>query len=151
MNYYQAREKIDTDGNPTGIYHYTCRNDNRIFPVGYCSDMRTCPVCNGRAWHTTEHCDTCDNKGYVKVAPCLGHATPEEAEAHYREYQLDTSDYSREMMNQQQRCRVCNNWTSRFASLGDGPGRIFVLCDQHCNRESLATLVGLPGIMFGSY
>lgn len=34
MNYYEPRE-IQRDG--TG-WHYTCRNDNRIWAVGYCRD-----------------------------------------------------------------------------------------------------------------
>lgn len=33
MNYYEARKLENGSG-----WHYTCRNDDRIWPVGYCAD-----------------------------------------------------------------------------------------------------------------
>lgn len=36
MNYYGPRELHD-DGEPTGTYHYTRRNDSRVWPLGYCA------------------------------------------------------------------------------------------------------------------
>lgn len=36
MNYYGPRELTD-DGEPTGTYHYTRRNDSRVWPLGYCA------------------------------------------------------------------------------------------------------------------
>jgi hypothetical protein len=38
VNYYQPREHKD------GGWHYTCRNDDRIWPVGYCSDHPAHPT-----------------------------------------------------------------------------------------------------------
>ena len=57
MNYYQPRQ-IQL-GENAGKWHYTCRNDDRIWPVGFCRDG------------------------------CEGHDTSEEAAAHQREYDLD--------------------------------------------------------------
>lgn len=36
MNYYQPRQVLGADGQPGG-WHYTCRNDSRIWPVGDCA------------------------------------------------------------------------------------------------------------------
>lgn len=45
MNYYGAREKYTTndDGElvPSGFYHYTCKNDGRIWAIGDCRDGGT--------------------------------------------------------------------------------------------------------------
>jgi hypothetical protein len=59
VNYYDARELKDADGNGTGRWHYTCAN-RRIgtWAVGYCRDHD-------------------------------GHETPEEARKCFRRYLLD--------------------------------------------------------------
>lgn len=89
------------------LWHYTCQNDNNIWSVGYCGHE------------------------------CDGHATKEEAEAHYRAYVLDTADYERRLLNTQRRCEVCEAWTDRVALSGVGMAESHVLCDAHCNREGL--------------
>lgn len=58
MNYYEARELRDEKGEGTGRWHYTVRNDGRIWPVGYCADG------------------------------CPGHESAEAACEHQREYEL---------------------------------------------------------------
>jgi hypothetical protein len=113
MNYYQARELRTADGKPAGLWHFTCQNDNRIWPVGYCAQG------------------------------CVGHDTPEGAQEHYRQYLLDTARYDGRMSGQQRACRVCGAWTQRFAETEAGTS-LYVLCDEHCNRESLETLVKAP-------
>jgi len=37
VNYYKARELADRDGH-SGGFHFTCRNDDRVWPVGACRD-----------------------------------------------------------------------------------------------------------------
>lgn len=59
MNYYAPREIADPAGNGVGTWRYTVRNDDRIWPVGYCAEQ----MCR--------------------------HATPEEAREHYRQWELD--------------------------------------------------------------
>lgn len=63
MNYYDAREKADAVGKPTGLYHYTAQNDSHIYAVGYCAQ------------------------------DCPGHPTPDEAREHFRLYLLDNARY----------------------------------------------------------
>lgn len=106
MNYYAAREMQDSQGNPSGLWHYTVANDDRVYPVGYCAQE------------------------------CAGHATPEEAQEHYRLYLLDNARYDGVRTNEQKKCAVCGAWTQRFASI-PMVMEIYVLCDDHCNRETL--------------
>ncbi len=87
MNYYQARE-ILKDGEPSGKWHYTVWNDNRIMPVGYCAQG------------------------------CEGHETREGAYEHQTAYLLDhQTRYDGEWAGTQYQCMVCKTWTSKFASV----------------------------------
>lgn len=90
MNYYQAREIKTPDGNPAGLWHFTCQNDSRIWPVGYCA------------------------------VGCPGHDTPEGAQEHYRQYLLDTARYDGVMAQQMRPCQVCGEWTQGFATTEAG-------------------------------
>jgi hypothetical protein len=38
MNYYAPKERTDDDGEPSGIFDYTCQNDGSVWPVGYCAE-----------------------------------------------------------------------------------------------------------------
>jgi hypothetical protein len=68
-----------------------------------------------------------------------GHATAAEACACYHEYQLDHSlQLNRVMSGQMQKCRVCGEWTQRYAQFGEA--RLYILCEKHNNRETVATL-----------
>ena len=82
MNYYDARERKGADGKGTGKWHYTCENDGRIYPVGYCAQG------------------------------CEGHDTPEEACEHYRQYLLnERTRYDGQLHGEQRECAVCGAWT----------------------------------------
>ena len=85
MNYYKARQIASDDS--TERYHFTCRNDDRIWPVGYCAEE------------------------------CPGHDTPEEAAAHYHEYLLDHRLEFEDDPSTQIRCEVCDVWTTGYARL----------------------------------
>lgn len=153
MNYYEAREIQTKEGQPTGLWHYTCKNDGRIWAVGYCSSKELCPDCQGRSgpmWRG-DHCDTCSDLGLVHVPnPCQGHATKEEAEEHYRQWELDKETrYDGKLSGQQLQCQLCQAWTQRFARVGQV--NTYILCDDHCNRESLEPLVPRPGIVMSSW
>jgi hypothetical protein len=87
MNYYDAREKMDAQGNPSGIWHYTAQNDDYVYPVGYCAQ------------------------------DCPGHATPEEAREHYRLYLLDTARYDGVSKDEQRKCEKCGEWTQGYVHI----------------------------------
>lgn len=127
MNYYQPRE-IAKDGKGTGRWHYTCRNDNQIWPVGYCAQG------------------------------CEGHPTPDEARAHQTAYILDHEVRLDETDSDSQRqCEApidggcCGAWTQGRARVGKGIGRQFVLCGAHRTKEIVAALYGSVGDVISSY
>lgn len=127
MNYYQPKELADEAGKPTGVWHYTCTNDHKTWPTGYCAQG------------------------------CTGHATPDEAREHYRQYLLDTADFDGRLgqsstSRTERKCEAdgCDVWTDRFASVGPGRMEMHFLCDQHRNRENLDPLV-IAGDVTSSY
>lgn len=80
MNYYEARQLKDTGG-----WHYTCKNDDRVWPVGYCREHEP---------HATkEEAEDC-YRGYLLD----------------NRLRLDGKD-----ANAQHKCRECGEWTSGLA------------------------------------
>jgi hypothetical protein len=81
MNYYMPRQR-DTDKR----WDYTCKNDNRIWPVGYCA---------GAEGH---------------------HATEEEAYQCYTKWLLENRlSLDRKLSGMQLKCEVCGVYTEKQA------------------------------------
>lgn len=136
MRYYKARQ------NKEGKYHFTCKHNSNIYPVGNCSLWDTCPDCNGHCMLTQAvKCDACSNKGIIsKTNPCPGHDTPEAAVAHYKEYLLDEAWYKGKQ-EPPQPCEICKEITDGIATCGEGKSQFHVLCDKHRTREYLAQVM----------
>lgn len=142
MNYYKARQR-QSDLK----WDYTCQNDDRVCPVGYCHKYKE--------WTQEEM------KRFGLVSSDLeksakdkdkyhthGHDTQEEAEACYREFLLDQElSLNHKDTNTQRKCEVCGEWTQGLAYLDM---RVFNLCDKHMNRESVATLFKEVGEIWSS-
>ena len=151
MNYYDARELRDENGQGTGRWHYTCKNDDQVCPVGYCSPWERCPECKGEFLPGKlggAHCEHCKDTRLVrKKEPCPGHATPEEACEHQRQYELDHAKFHPETEEIRKRatalfrCEVCGHFTCGYADCG--VARVYMLCNEHCNREALDGLVSV--------
>lgn len=151
MNYYQARELRDGDGKGIGLWHYTCMNDGRIWPVGNCSPWVECDHCKASGlepamsdapYNELPKCRVCNGQRCVRKAdPCPGHATPEEACEHQKEYFLDHAQYDHIMADEQRKCEVCGAWTQRVVTWGHGQMSSATLCDAHANREELAKII----------
>ena len=75
----------------TKLWHYTCRNDDSIWPVGYCSNN------------------------------CPGHATAEEAQEHYKQYLLDERVYISTNDDTMRKCKECGEWTSDMLMVDGWP------------------------------
>ncbi|MDI6872605.1 MAG: hypothetical protein QME79_14880 [Bacillota bacterium] len=116
-------------------------NDGKVSPVGYCSPWELCPDCGGvRLLPNREPCQRCGDTGLVRREnPCPGHATPEEARAHYKEYLLDYARYDGTIARAKYPCEVCGEYTDRFAQTYHGG--LHILCDAHRNREGLAQVL----------
>jgi hypothetical protein len=114
MNYLQARRLAS--GPLKGKWHFTVRNDDQIWPIGYCRHE------------------------------CPGHDTSVEAEKHYYDYQIDTAVFRRFTLDERlkEECEFpeCNNFTQMVAQLGGGfEGRHITLCNRHQNRAGLKIAV----------
>lgn len=148
MNYYQARQRTD------GRWDFTCMNDGQIHPVGYCHAYRpwTAEVVR---WHADpEHAEEEAARLEAEQAPFRekyhadGHATAEEADRCWYEYELDdlrpvTYDGA------QYPCAVCGAWTQQGLRSRHETSR--VLCADHANREGFAQAKPFhPGIRIAS-
>ncbi len=130
MNHYKARQRKD------GRWDYTCANDGKAWPVGYCHEYRE-PDPEDWIWkmHPDDAQRVRDNKD--KYHGC-GHATEEEAQACYKKYLLENElSLNRKSSNAQYKCKVCGEWTQLFAEVD---WHIFNLCEKHQNLESVEPL-----------
>jgi hypothetical protein len=127
MNYYQARQR-----NTSLRWDFTCKNDKRIWPVGYCSGKS-----DGGPYDNKYHDD--------------GHASAEEASECYRQYLLDNrlvfdeGEGSRTMRV----CQYpgCDEFTSGMAEI---EFCVFYLCDSHRTREIVESMFEAPGQIVSS-
>ena len=121
---YYQARELLKDGKGTGLWHYTCMNDSAVWPVGNCA--------NG----------------------CPGHATPEEACEHQRQYLMDKAVYRGPKQEPwpKHKCALetCN---SEATHLIDIPGtmRHWDVCAEHANRDALASLMPSVGESISSY
>lgn len=143
MNYEEARQ-IDphADRPDAGKWRYTNRNDDRIYPIGYCSPFVPCLDCDG--WpQVPGHpvCGTCDGRGQVESEhPCPGHDTREGAERHYYEWEADhlremTFAPERDVVDGRRKCAVCGAPSLKTLAVEGDMMTDFVLCDEHRHRE----------------
>lgn len=145
MNHYKARE-LREGGHGTGKWHYTCMNNDHIYPVGYCSPWDTCPDCQGHSMFNSEaKCEKCSNKGVIKSEnPCMGHDTPEDAESHYKEYIIDKAHFYGPKQQEwpKNKCSVkdCNEEGNCLISADQSH---FEVCNKHNTRTVLRELISV--------
>lgn len=108
----------------TKRWDYTCKNDDRIYPIGYCGEA-----------HRNRPTDDAE-------APAGHHETEAEACACYKRYLMEQRtqlDRTQELMSQCEYpgCETC----TRSMALVDGIW-FRVLCDEHRTIEVVAQLYG---------
>lgn len=106
-----------------GRWDYAAMRDGQVRPVGYCA-------------------------GYGGSGHQDGHSTAEEAYACYRLYLLDTARLDGSDASTRHRCRICGEWTDRYAVVGALGW--YPLCPPHLNQEMLETLFPAVGPMVSS-
>lgn len=148
MAVFKPLELMDEEGKPTGLWHYTKTDGGGTYAIGHCGPWETCPVCKGHSGLLRKlgdsPCERCGDKGIIrKVNACPGHATPEEATAHYRQYLLDKARCDGHDESAQHKCGICGTWTQGYAMVGDLS--LIFLCDEHRNREGLEKCTGKHG------
>lgn len=108
MNYDQPSQL------QSGGWHYTSRNDDRIYPVGYCADHRDTP-----------------------------HATEDEARACYARYLIEQRTSLDVTLGDWNPCEApsgCEVLTNRCAMVGGWT--VYRLCDEHRTAEVVAEMQG---------
>src|SRR5205807_6842276 len=123
MNYYDARER-QRDGKGTGIFDYTCMNDGKIWPVGYCGgewkrDKRQSWMSDDDWKRNQEWEDEEERTGRVTRYHSDGHPDKESACNCYKGYELDHHLHlDIESSDTQHKCEICGGWTQMGAEVG---------------------------------
>lgn len=112
MNYLKAAQR-----QKGGRWDFTCTNDGKVWPVGYCQGD------SGKEHYTGEHPEKFHNDG---------HETAEEAALCYHQYTLDTALRFGRDSNQQRKCHKCGEWTQGVGFLGTTT--LLILCEAHQTR-----------------
>ena len=112
MRIYMPRELRGETGKGTGLWHMTVGSDEEgwVYPVGYCA--KDCP----------------------------GHATPEAAQEHYRQWLADSASLF-EDENQQRKCALCGAWTQKYLCENSGICRTFWVCEKHATPADFLELL----------
>ena len=139
MNYLQARKRESS-----GRWDYTCHNNRTgTYAIGYCRGWREATRQELIDKHGDHFGVMCFNE-QEKMRPFIdsfhvdGHETEEEARACYKKYQLDQMMRIGKMSNQQNKCQICDAWTSGTVSVGGYT--LYVLCPDHQGREHVESL-----------
>lgn len=136
MNYYGARQR-ESDQR----WDFTCKNDDRIWPVGYCHEYREWTA--ARLSWVRDEAEAAAQAVRLEAeqAPLRdkyhadGHATADEADRCFYDYQLDHLR-PLEFSGAQYPCAVCGAWSQQgleAEQLSDA-----ILCADHANREGYA-------------
>lgn len=146
MNHYAPRRREDT-----GKWDYTVRNDDFIWPVGYCAGYREWKP-EDFPWfrHSPEAQIREAAESNRRESPFKdkyhthGHDTPEEARACYKEYQLDLrlrffDDVSNAPALHLCQKKGCDRYTSGLAEIGSY--QHFRLCATHRTRADVAEIL----------
>lgn len=115
MNYYDARQVKD------GGWRYSCRNDDKTWTVGYCTDHDAHP--------TKDEAYECYTRYLLD-----------------ERLELDGT-----YADVRRRCQApdCEEWTDRFAQVDNL--RMWSLCDQHRSKDVVADLFGTVGASASSW
>ncbi len=135
MNHLCAKQR-----QADGRWDYTCNGH----PYGYCRQYTPIPE-DGSMGIPAEIAKQENEKmePFLEKFHDIGHATEAEARECYKQYILDTKlrlvPVEPVNASQQNRCEVCKRFTACHVTIG--PYRMFTLCPDHQNRETLAGLL----------
>lgn len=135
MNYYGARQRKSDSR-----WDFSCKNDNRIWPVGYCSKWRPFSDQEIKEWHISPE-KLEEHARFKDKHHDTGHSTEEEACECYRQYLLDCRTHYYDDIKDAptlERCKVCGDYTSGSAEVDHGER--MPLCKIHRTREQLERL-----------
>lgn len=140
MNYYGPRQRKGDSR-----WDYTCRNDDVIYPVGYCSPYREPDPKKDWFWNENSIKKYQAEKEFHHEG---GHATAEEAQECYTKYLMDTTLQFGHYGDIWHKCEVCDELTDGYAQVDHGT--IYHLCDAHQTREIVEPKFGTVGEIWSS-
>lgn len=145
MNWYCARQR-ESDGR----WDYTNRNSTGTYALGYCAGWRELDHEHlGKIFGVDRlpwfEQDLEKRRAHQGKYHADGHATAGEADACYRQYQLDNELRLHDPPadpDALHKCAVCGTFTAGMAEIGEHWHRH--LCDAHRTREAVAGLFLAP-------
>lgn len=139
MNCYQAKQRqLD--------FRWDYTRNNRA--TGYCQEFKAFEQKFIEEHHVPAEAIEKHNKFSDKYHTD-GHFNEDEACDCYKEYQLDHDlKLDCKMSNQQLKCKVCNEWTQKYAEIDCA---LYVLCDKHNNREEVKKIYKPPVYTISSW
>lgn len=140
MNYYCAKQRED------GNWDFT-RNG---VPTGYCRQYREWTDKDVETFGVSkDHPQILKAAEFKEKHHSAGHKTSEEAAECYKEYVLDQQiSFNHEDKNSLHKCKVCGTFTSLFVILDTD---LFILCEEHQNKESVASVYNAPKQIWSSW
>ena len=139
MNYYEPKKRKEDDR-----WDYT--RNNR--PTGYCKEFKEFEAEFVEDYKISEE-EIDKHNQFAYKYHTHGHDSKEEACDCYKEYQIDHElRLGCKMSGQQMQCKVCEEWTQMFAEIGC---KMYVLCEDHNNREEVEKFYRAPEFSMSSW
>ena len=143
------------DGPNAGRWHFCQQDRYGAIAIGYCAQYRSCKACDAaHAFPANPNCSECGGKGLIPLElPCAGHATQDEARAHYREYQLNERLRLIDPPTDPDEWRRCQAANCRAPTAGRAQIGVYYqwwLCDEHRNKDTVAQLFMAAGDFYES-
>lgn len=139
MNYYEPKQRKSD-----GKWDYT-RNG---CATGYCHTFKPFEKEFVEQFHISDR-EVEKHNSFADKYHADGHDSADEACECYKQYQLDhTLQLDHEDVNQQRKCEVCGEWTTKFAMLDCS---LFHLCDEHRTREEVEKLYSASTFSMSSW
>ena len=107
--------------------------------IGYCGEKPVDPSTqthlpvhevNSQGWYR-------DREPFLDKYHRDGHATAQEADACWKEYQLDVELSFHDVVDEARMCALCTRWTQRVAVIGHEFSERIWLCEGHANRAGV--------------
>ena len=139
MNYYEPKQRKSD-----GKWDYT-RNG---LAAGYCQNFKPIEKESVEQFRISDELVEKHN-GCADKYHTNGHDSADEACECYKQYQLDYQlQLDHEDKNQQRKCEVCGEWTTKFAMLDCS---LFHLCDKHRTRDEVEKLYSASTFSMSSW
>jgi hypothetical protein len=146
MAWYRPLQRTD------GRWDYVCTNSSGTFPIGYCMFSGDAPFYSKsfaelgpivrQIYRDEAHWEAEKDKRAASLHRYHngGHATPEEAIACYRQYEVLEHSTRGEDQSAQEKCGICLEWTQGRVLVGSEFPRDYPICDGCYSNDNVLKL-----------